>query len=92
MTVSARATLRDLRRQVEAVARGRFGQHFPLRVYLDTSDGDPDAFDACIQWTKKPSGKADWLLFPADAVITRPTQEEALRALLRALQGNTTNG
>lgn len=83
---SARAKLRNLQRRVETAARGRFGQHFPLRVYVDTSDGDPGAFDACIQYTKKPPEAADWLLFPSGGVVTSSTKEGALQELLGVLE------
>lgn len=83
---SARSTLRMLHRRVEVAARERFGQRFPLRVYLDTSDGDPAMFDACIQYTKKPPEALNWLLFPADRAVTEPTQEKALLELLNALE------
>ncbi len=86
---SPRAKLRDLRHQVEAAARERFGQNFPLRVYADTSDGDPRNFDACVQYTVKPPEKLDWLLFPVDHVITASTEEGALQGLLRALERKT---
>lgn len=86
MTPSNRTRLRDLHRQVETAARARFGRHFPLRVYVDTSDGDPGAFDACIQYTKKPPEAADWLLFPSGGVVTSSTKEGALQELLNALR------
>ena len=85
-TLSPRTALRDLRRRVEAAARERFGQHRRLRLYLDTSDGDPRNFDACIQYEHKPAGSPDWLLYPPEGVITEPTQEAALRKLLLAIQ------
>jgi hypothetical protein len=83
---SARATLRALRRRVEDAARERFGKHFPLRVYLDTSDGDPALFDACIQYIKRPPEAADSILFPVNDVVTDSTEEKALAGLLRAIE------
>lgn len=84
--LSERAQERQLRRDITAAATKRFGTNRPFRIYCDTSDGDPEEFDACLQHVKQPPGGASWAFFPLESVITEKTVLSALRGLLAAIQ------
>jgi len=84
---SPRATTRQLRREVEAAARKRFGRHVEFRMYCDTSDADPDDFDACLHYVVRPAYAKSDIMFPHDdEVVTANTQDAALRELLRLIE------
>lgn len=76
-------------RDIEAAARTRFGAGARFRVWCDTSDGDPRAFDSCLHRFPLRSG-ADAVLFPRSGdVLTASSKLAALQMLLDAV---TTKG
>ena len=75
---------RHIRRNIEAVARDRWGQKAKFKIYVDVSDGNPDDYDACLQHDPPIDGQ---LFFPkTNNVFTAETKIEALEALLSALK------
>lgn len=74
-------------KEVTAAGHKRFGAHMAFRVYLDTSDADPEDFDACLQYIKRPSGVDTYVMFPSDGHgVTARDKVTALRVLLAAIE------
>lgn len=70
---------------IVAAAHARFGARARFDVWVDTSDGDPDEFDACLRRVPLRSGP-DNALFPRDGgVFTATSKASALLQLLDAI-------
>lgn len=87
-----RMQIRLLMRDLTEAVRKRFGEHRGVKIWVDTSDGDPGKFDACLQHPNGPGPEGDWLLFPRSGGIPcGDTKEEALELLLVSVQDSTHN-
>ena len=66
---------------IEAAALTRFGAGARFRVWCDTSDGDPRAFDSCLHRFPLRSG-ADAVLFPRSGDVLTGMLASELAQLL----------
>lgn len=80
---SERAEIRRLMKEVTAAGHKRFGAHVNFRVYVDISDADPEDFDACLQYVKRPPGVDTDVMF---GEVTEPDKVTALRVLLASIE------